>query len=567
MYCIKINGEYSSDYTIIINPEANEDGTYNVSICTLDEDIKPSKAIFRNRPAITSIEYFDTSEITDMGYQFYSCSNLETVNAVGWKLKGVVSYFFSSCKKLSSIIGIDSWDTTEATTFAYFFDGCKLLTDDAINGIKNWRFPLNVSLRRFFYNCSTLTKVDLTGWVTPNVNMMDSVFHGCSKLTEIKGIGTWGTNKNTDTSYMFYGCTALKLIEGIENFYVDKLKKMDLMFYNCNALETIDFSNWNYPSISNISALFSYCYKLKNIIGIDRLNMSNVKDISEIFLDCKSLETIDISSWNFSLVDSVTNLFSGCLKLSNINMGDLFTRENCKIKDLTGMFKNCASLTSIPGIENWNTSSFEKLYEMFKGCTALTSLEGFENLVTENVINISCIFEGCSNITSLEPLANWDTSNVENMNYSFHKCSNITSLEPLAKWVTSNVKAMSYSFYECSSLTSLNGLQNWDTSKVEYMTYSFYGCYSLTSVTAMKNWKLPTSLFNISYLFAGCINLELIDLRAFKTEGLRYYENALSQVPTTCTVVIDRNNFTLVPSQVSWKGTFTDVTEYVEAGA
>ena len=69
---------------------------------------------------------------------------------------------------------------------------------------------------------------------------------------------------------------------------------------------------------------------------------------------------------------------------------------------------------------------------------------------TSNVTNMTYMFYNCSSLTSIPTL---DTSKVTNMTSMFYNCSSLTSIPALD---TSKVTNMTYMFYNCSSLTEIH---------------------------------------------------------------------------------------------------------------
>ena len=58
---------------------------------------------------------------------------------------------------------------------------------------------------------------------------------------------------------------------------------------------------------------------------------------------------------------------------------------------------------------------YKDLSCMFSDCSSLTSID-LSNFNTNNVTNMSCMFSGCSSLTSIN-LCNFNTNNVTNMSY------------------------------------------------------------------------------------------------------------------------------------------------------
>ena len=62
------------------------------------------------------------------------------------------------------------------------------------------------NMRSMFYDCGSLTSLDLSGFDTSNVTNMQGMFSSCSSLSELDLSG-FDTSKVTD---IFYGCSSLK---------------------------------------------------------------------------------------------------------------------------------------------------------------------------------------------------------------------------------------------------------------------------------------------------------------------------------------------------------------------
>lgn len=89
----------------------------------------------------------------------------------------------------------------------YLFDGCANLR--SIKGLKNLNTKYVWSMSDMFYDCSSLTSLDLSGVNTENVKWMIDMFHNCYSLTTIYAANKWNTGKVTEGFDMFYGCRNL----------------------------------------------------------------------------------------------------------------------------------------------------------------------------------------------------------------------------------------------------------------------------------------------------------------------------------------------------------------------
>ena len=76
-------------------------------------------------------------------------------------------------------------------------------------------------------------------------------------------------------------------------------------------------------------------------------------------------------------------------------------------------------------------------------------------ILYKKMANMSYMFYDCSSLSSLSDIDNLNTNNVTDMSYMFYFCTSLSSLPDISKWNTNNVTNFSYMFYFCSSLSSL----------------------------------------------------------------------------------------------------------------
>ena len=97
--------------------------------------------------------------------------------------------------------------------------------------------------------------------------------------------------------------------------------------------------------------------------------------------------------------------------------------------------------------------SITSTYSMFSSCTGLTTLD-INKLDASNVTNMSRMFINCQSLTTVGDLSKWDTNKVSDMCGMFSGCTSLTSLD-LTNWDISNVTDMSNMFGDCKSLTEV----------------------------------------------------------------------------------------------------------------
>ena len=122
-----------------------------------------------------------------------------------------------------------------------------------------------------------------------------------------------------DTSYvaimesMFEGCSSLKYLD-VSGFYTSNVTDMDHMFKRCSSLTELDLCNFDTSNVSDMCDMFSECNSL-TYLNIGSFNTSNVRDMGWMFFDCYSLKELDLSSFDMSNVRNELNeelLLSNC---------------------------------------------------------------------------------------------------------------------------------------------------------------------------------------------------------------------------------------------------------------
>ena len=143
----------------------------------------------------------------------------------------------------------------------------------------------------------------------------------------------------------------------------------------------------------------------------------------------------------YEYIISIKEMFKGCQEIRIIKKLNIFY-----VKNMSGIFSGCSTLSSLPDISKWNTNNVINMSNIFSFCSSLSSLPDISKWNTNNVINMSHIFYMCSSLSSLPDISKWKTNNVINMNDIFSRCSSLSSLPDISKWNTNNVINMSNIF-------------------------------------------------------------------------------------------------------------------------
>ena len=79
--------------------------------------------------------------------------------------------------------------------------------------IIKYSFKNNLNkINHMFYECKSLTNINLSNFNTQNVIEMSEMFSGCKSLTKIN-LSNFNTQNVTDMSYIFYNCNSLTNID------------------------------------------------------------------------------------------------------------------------------------------------------------------------------------------------------------------------------------------------------------------------------------------------------------------------------------------------------------------
>ena len=398
-------------------------------------------------------------------------------------------------KKIKTVVFDASFANARPTTCYYWFSECKNLTD--IEGIEYLNTEKVTNMNSMFDRCSALTLLDLTSFNTVKVSDMRYMFMGCYALTTIFVSDKFVTDQVTSGDNMFHMC--INLIGAIEydgsksdhNFanyetgyfspkggfhtYAEFDEGTGTLTFRRGASKPegaydlyggIYYPGWWYGQKGKIKTVvfdasfanarptscycwFSGCNNLTEIKGIEYLNTENVTNMQEMFNACSKLTSLNLSNFNTAEVTNMSYMFKSCKALTSLDLTNFNTE---KVMDMQGMFWECSDLTSLN----------------------LTSLN------TENVTDMTGMFKDCTDLTSLD-LSNFNTAKVENMKEMFYNSNALTTIYASDKFVTDKVTNSGSMFYGCTELKGF--IDKYDESKIDH-TYANYKTGYFTKLVA-----------------------------------------------------------------------------------
>ena len=379
--------------------------------------------------------------------------------------------FFANLTKLKTITGLEYLNTEKVTNMSYMFFNCSSLTSLDVTHFNTAKVT---NMNSMFDSCSSLTSLDVTYFNTANVTGMNNMFYSCSALTTIYASDNFVTDKVEYSYNMFYDCTSLK---GTTLEYV--ASKTDHNYANCGT-DGYFTPGCGYAEFDNATGTLTFRYKGVKPEGAYDLNVgitdpgwrTHKNEIKKVVFDASFANARPTSCYYW---------FYECKNLVNIEGIENLNTE--KVTNMALMFASCSDLTSLD-VTKFNTANVTTLMSMFSNCSSLKSLD-VTNFDTGNVISMAYMFYECSALTSLD-LTNFNTAKVMDMCFMFKKCSGLTSLN-LTKFNTAEVTDMSQMFNECSALTTIYASDKFVTTNVEKGSNMFFNCINLKGFIDYKN--------------------------------------------------------------------------------
>ena len=543
--------------------------------------------MFYRCSGLTSLDLssFKTDNVTDMRSMFSRCSSLTSLDLSSFKTDKVtnMSYMFNGCSCLKKIFVSAEWKTNNVTSGDDMFYNCIKLVGGAgtiydsnhrdytyahIDGgianpgyfrNKNLPDPLEPyallseenTLLTFYYDdqmesrggmdvyehqwydhrreiATVVFDDSFAGCMT--LTSMSNWFSGCSKLSNIVGLGYLRTDNVTDMRNMFSGCSSLTSLD-LSSFKTDNVTNTEWMFSDCSSLTSLDLSSFKTDNVTNMGYMFYGCSSLTRL-DLSSFKTDNVTDMTYMFYGCSSLTRLDLSSFKTDNVTFMHYMFYGCSSLKKIYVASGWTTLNVKYGDY--MFGGCTKLIggagtryssynynnnhasyahidggpSNPGFfRDRNMPDFDPYILLSNNNTVLTfycddqmetrqGIDVYDQAWSSHSADIITVvfdesFVYCTTLTST---ATWFKD--------FSKLSNIVGLDNLR---TDNVTDMGYMFYGYSCLTSLN-LSSFKTDNVTFMPYMFENCENLTTIYVREGWNTSNVGMSVN-MFSNCPKL------------------------------------------------------------
>jgi len=380
------------------------------------------------------INSWDTSLVTDMSSLFSQKGTFNN-NLNGWDVSNVHT-MFNMFDRASAFNGdISNWDTSSVTTMGYMFDNASAFNGDINTVSGNWDVSNVTSMYRMFYQATAFNK-PINLWDVSSVGSPDS------------------TNQRT-FEQMFQGATAFN--KYIRSWSVQSADVLTSMFQDATAFHTAYYTTTPGYDTANHTPTYEFFN-----MSFQPTN-SNIQAAVDAW--CASPQvpatynSVDISSWDTSLVTDMTNLFNGKSTFNdNISGWDVSL-----VTTMESVFDGASAFNQPIG--DWNVSNVTSMGSMFRGATAFNKPIG--DWVVSSNINFGNTFYSATSFD--QPIGDWNTSNVVFMGSMFQYASAFN--QPIGGWNVSNVNNMIAMFGD--ALLFNQSISDWNVSAVTDMSWMF----------------------------------------------------------------------------------------------
>lgn len=204
------------------------------------------------------------------------------------------------------------------------------------------------TLRESFYNCGSLRRLDISSWDLRYCTDLYAMASQCYKLTEVNMPDVLATGSCTFAHKMFGWARELTKITGMKDCDFGAVTNFSEMFCECRKLREVEFriDNWVTAACTDIHSMFLQCFKLdlSTLGDLTTWDVSNVTDFHACLARTAS-GTIDISGWDMSSADDVSQMFYMDRPVDGVNNLERIYMDGVTLNpDLTvyaSMFKGC----------------------------------------------------------------------------------------------------------------------------------------------------------------------------------------------------------------------------------
>jgi surface protein len=315
-------------------------------------------------------------------------------------------------ENIKKVVFDASFANARPTSCDHWFKGCSNLT--TIEGIEYFNTENVTNMRYIFDLCRSLKSLDLTNFNTENVTDMYYMFNYCTSLESLD-LTNFNTAKVTNMAGMFQRCFALKTIYASDKFVTDQVTEGSCMFTDCSNLKDYTSSKEDhtyancgptgyftygsgYTMFNDATGTLTFSYKGVKPEGAYELNegentpkwISKNSYVKKVVFDASFANARPTSCFSW---------FRGCENLTTIEGIEYLNTEN--VENMSSMFRDCYALESLD-LSSFNTAKVTSMSRMFYICKALTTIYASDKFVTNQVTNGNDMFYGCEKLNGYD---------------------------------------------------------------------------------------------------------------------------------------------------------------------
>ena len=509
---------------------SNKTGTVFEMVSYLSSTTKPGWFSYRNRITKVVFDASFKSARPVLMHQWFCMPNLETITNIGYLNTSEVRNMVGTFSEIAKLTNLN----------LQFFN-----TENVENMVG------------MFQNCM-LEELDLSSFNTQNVTDMREMFKGCTNLKTIVASQAFTTDKVRNSTDMFTSCTKLIGSSGtrFDANHTDKTYAR----VDGGTSRPGYFSDLGYVVISNDGKTMTFYYDgyrntpqgtvftlNKNAYAVPEWAQDGqTSDVTTVYFDSsfKNARPMYTCGW-FSDMSKLTeikflnylntsetvhmgSMFDGCRSLTTL---DLTSFDTHKVKYMGWMFRSCPELTTIYVSDGWDTANVEDTGDMFWGSTKLVgglgtafnanyvdgtyacadteTQKGYMTLRPYVVLDGDVLTFYCDGKKDKREGEKFELNTFSDMpdwvRNSKNKAVVTAVIDP--SFINARPTTTANWFYGMTNMTALKGLEYLNTSKVDNMSYMFY----LTYLTSLDLSYFDTSkVKNMEQMFSQCTKLKTI---------------------------------------------------------
>lgn len=242
------------------------------------------------------------------------------------------------------------------------------------------------------------------------------------------------------------------------------------LLYN-NDLKDFENLNITTPSIYNLGE-----YKVLIILkdGTNLSSWDNVEYLRDILYISEDLSGVDnLSKYYYEKNKQNYSNFSHINPFRKLK-AIVAQNVESKVTSLDYMFYKLDNITTITGLNSWDTNSVVDMRFLFAECENLEVISGIGSFNIGNVRNMNSMFYGCEKLSNFSSLKSWDVKDVLDMDYMFGGCSSFNDLAPILDWDINDNCIFENMFKYCSIENRMTFYSNWQDKLLNSFTTIFY---------------------------------------------------------------------------------------------